>query len=68
MVAARKRAAPYIKRILEFAGPVWCPVLQFERNQLEYIQRRMTRFTFGRVCPPYEERLRIIGLTSFAER
>ncbi|XP_044755626.1 uncharacterized protein LOC123314384 [Coccinella septempunctata] len=37
----------YVRPILEFAGPVWCPVLNRDLALLEGIQRRATRLRLG---------------------
>ena len=58
----------YVRPLLEFAGPVWCPILVRDMQLLESVQRRATRMPFGPVRPAYEERLRIFHLTSFQER
>lgn len=57
----------YIRPILEFAGPVWCLILQLKRGQLESLQRRMTRLPYRWARPSYEERL-MMGLSSFESR
>ena len=33
--------------ILEYASPVWCPVLTTQQEMLEKVQRRFTRFCLG---------------------
>lgn len=58
----------YVRPILEFAGPVWCPILVRDSAMLESLQRRATRLPYGAIRPSYEERLVQSGLTSFCER
>lgn len=58
----------YVRPILEFAGPVWCPGLSRDVEALERVQRWATRIPFGRVRPSYNERLDRLRLQSFAER
>lgn len=58
----------YIRPILEFAGPVWHPWLTGDAALLENLQRRVTRIPFGWNRPCYQERLRMMGLSSFADR
>lgn len=58
----------YVRPILEFAGPVWCPTLERDRQLLESVQRRATRIPFGIHRPSYQERLEMSGLTTFLDR
>ena len=58
----------YVRPVLEFAGPVWCPMLVRDATLLESVQRRATRLPFGIVRPSYEERLAAAGITTFQER
>ena len=39
----------YVRPILEYAGPVWCPVLVRDKNLLENVQRRATRIPWKTV-------------------
>lgn len=39
----------YVWLIMKFDGPLWCPILQKDKDQLEMVQRRMTRLPCGRV-------------------
>ncbi|VEN44679.1 unnamed protein product [Callosobruchus maculatus] len=58
----------YVRPIIEFAGPVWYPVLQRDRDLLESLQRRCTRVPYGARRPAYEDRLHIFNLQPFGER
>lgn len=58
----------YVRPILEFASPVWCPDLVRDANMLEAVQRRVTRLPYGYVRPTYEQRLEIMNLPSFQQR
>lgn len=58
----------YVRPILEFAGPVWCPTLVRDAVILESVQRRATRLPFGANRPSYEERLVMSGLPKFLDR
>lgn len=58
----------YIRPIIEYAGPVWHPVLQRDSELLENVQRRATRLTLGVSRPSYEERLQVCKLSSYLER
>lgn len=58
----------YVRPILEFAGPVWCPVLCRDSSLLEKVQRSVTRLPYGIARPSYEERLSLMHLSTFADR
>lgn len=58
----------YVRPLLEYAGPVWCPVLVRDQSLLESVQRRATRVTFGLNRPTYPDRLKMANLLSFQER
>jgi ribonucleases P/MRP protein subunit RPP40 len=59
----------YVRPILEYAGPVWCPVLIRDQNLLENVQRRATRITFNYYNrPSYPERLNMARLETFLQR
>lgn len=58
----------YVRPILEYAGPVWAPVLSRDKNLLESVQRRATRMPYGVIRPTYEERLDLMGLPTFEAR
>ena len=54
--------------ILEFSGPVWSPHLVRDAEALERVQRWATRIPYGQSRPTYPDRLRQLGIQSFAER
>ncbi|XP_044764392.1 uncharacterized protein LOC123320960 [Coccinella septempunctata] len=58
----------YVRPILEFAGPVWGPLLARDSALLESVQRRATRIPYGISRPSYGERLSIMKLSTFDER
>ncbi|XP_044757775.1 uncharacterized protein LOC123315934 [Coccinella septempunctata] len=58
----------YIRPILEYAGPVWDTRFRKDSDRLEKIQRRVTRMPYGYSRPDYEDRLRILKLTTLEQR
>ncbi|KAJ3643509.1 hypothetical protein Zmor_026216 [Zophobas morio] len=58
----------YVRPLLEFDNGVWSPILQKDILCLESIQRRATRFTFGKNRPPYCEGLRLMHLCPLSDR
>ena len=58
----------FVRPKLEYASVVWAPWLAKDINELEKIQKRMTRMLAGMGGREYEERLEAIGLTTLAER
>ena len=58
----------YVRPILEYAGPVWFPVLVRDKNLLENVQRRATRIGLGVNRPSYPERLLSANLPTFEKR
>lgn len=67
-LTASKLLTTYVRPILEFAGPAWCPELVRDVNLLEGVQRRFTRLPYGRTRPSYEERLHRMNLPTFRDR
>jgi hypothetical protein len=58
----------YVRPLIEFAVPVWSPMLKGDMNLLEKIQHRVTRMVPGLRKLPYSERLEKLGLTTLEER
>ena len=58
----------YVRPLIEFAVPVWCPHLKGDINQLEKIQNRVTRLIPSLKRVPYNERLKRMGLTTLEAR
>jgi len=58
----------YVRPHLEYAIQVWNPWNVGDVDLLEKVQRRATRQISGIGKLPYEERLKILGLTSLQER
>ena len=57
-----------VRPILDYCIPVWRPYLRKDINKLERIQKRYTKMIKDCRGKNYEERLRLIGLTSLEER
>ena len=53
---------------LEYAIQVWSPSLEGDITQLENIQRRATRIPYKLKNMSYEDRLKVLGLTTLEER
>lgn len=58
----------YVRPLMEYAGPVWCPSLRSDQLLLESVQRWNTRIPFGRIRPDYHDRLRLMNLQTFEDR
>jgi len=58
----------YIRPHLEYCIQAWSPYLQKDIYCLESVQRAATRLVSGFRNVPYEDRLRILGLTTLAVR
>jgi hypothetical protein len=58
----------YVRPILEYANSVWYPVLLQDVKMIEGVQRRFTRWCYGRVRPNYESRLSVMNLISLSSR
>ena len=58
----------YIGPHLEYCIQAWSPYLQKDVYCLESVQRAATRLVHGFRKVPYEDRLRILGLTTLAVR
>lgn len=55
---ARKLYTTFVRPHVEFAGPAWAPWLQQDIDNLERVQRRMTRIPHKLQQQSYEERLK----------
>jgi ribonucleases P/MRP protein subunit RPP40 len=64
----KKLYTTYIRPHLEFAVPVWNPYLKGDVRRLEGVQRRATKVAQGMRGKEYEERLRLLDLTTLEER
>ena len=58
----------YIRPILEYVTPIWCPHLINEIDRLESVQRRFTKFLPGYRNLSYVDRLRRLNIKSLEER
>jgi Reverse transcriptase (RNA-dependent DNA polymerase) len=58
----------YVRPHLEFAVPVWNPYLKGDIAKLEGVQRRATKVAHHMKGKSYEERLKLLGLTTLEER
>jgi len=58
----------YIRPHLEFCIQAWSPFLAKDKLLLEKVQRRATKLVCGLKNKSYEERLRILGLTTLETR
>jgi hypothetical protein len=58
----------YVRPLLEFAMPVWCPYLRKHDKEIEQIQRRATRMVKGFDSKPYPDRLRALQLPTLLYR
>jgi len=58
----------YIRPDLEFCIQAWSPFLAKDKLVLENVQRRATKLVCGLKNKSYEERLRVLGLTTLETR
>ena len=58
----------YVRPILEYCAPIWCPFLLKDIKKLESVQRRATKLVPQLRNMKYEKRLANLGLSSLAER
>ncbi len=58
----------FIRPLLEFAVPVWSPMLKGDIDMLERVQHRATRLMASLRKKNYEKRLQALDLTTLVER
>ncbi|CAF0917391.1 unnamed protein product [Brachionus calyciflorus] len=58
----------YVRPILEYGSVAWSPFRKQEIRRLEKVQRRATKLVPVLQNKSYEERLKILGITSLEER
>ena len=58
----------FVRPKLEYAGAVWCPWMQKDKEVLEKVQQRFVRMLSDVKGASYEEKLKAIGLTTLNER
>lgn len=64
----RKLYPTYVRPLLEFAMPAWCPYNAVDIRKIESVQRRATRIPFPGERPKYEERCHILGIDTLEVR
>ena len=60
----------YVRPLLEYAVPVWCPYLESDIMEIEKIQKKATRIPFERCdsIPSYSERCGMMGIPKLRDR
>ena len=58
----------FVRPILEYCMTVWNPLYQYQVNEIEKIQRRITKIPSAIKHLPYEDRLRKLNLTTLLYR
>jgi len=58
----------FVRALVEFAVPVWFPILKSECDNIERIQHRATKILSSIRHLPYESRLKALDLTTLVER
>ena len=58
----------FVRPLIEFAVPVWCPNLKQDIKLLEQVQHRATKLVPSLSNLKYEDRLQILGLTTLSDR
>jgi len=64
----RSLYSTFIRPFLEFAVPVWSPVLKGDCDVIERVQHRATKLVSSIRRLSYENRLKALGLTTLVER
>ena len=64
----KKLYITYVRPQLEFAVSAWNPYQKGDTKVLEDVQHRATKVAHDLSGKPYEERLKLLGLTSLKER
>ena len=64
----RSLYASYIRPLVEFSVPIWCPDLKGDINSLEKVQHRVTRLVPGFRKLAYAERFKRLGITALEQR
>ena len=65
---AKQLYTTFVRPQLEFAAPVWNPYLVQDIAKIESVQHRATRLVPKFKKLPYEERLKVFGLTDLSKR
>ena len=58
----------FIRPFLEFAVPVWSPILKSDYDLMKRIQHRATKLVSSIRNHPYERRLEKLGITTLTKR
>jgi len=58
----------FIRPLLEFAVPVWCPILKSDCDNIERIQHRATKMVSSISNLPCTKRLKALDITTLVER
>ena len=58
----------FIRPLLEFAVPVWSPIMKSDCDSIERIQHRATKLVSTIRNQPYQNRLKALDLTTLVER
>jgi len=58
----------YVRPLVEYASPIWSPILTCDIDMLEQVQRRFTERLPGMYLFSYEDRLQQLNLDSLESR